>query len=79
MNSALKILLQGEGFRQVKTSCEFTRIYEQSERKAYWFRVWLHRDGGQAEVCEADTGRKIARMELWRSMEDLQEFFKEFH
>ena len=72
-------MLEGEGFRQVRPqSCEFARRHEQSDKTVYVFRVWLHRNGGQAEVCRDDTGRKVARTESWLGMDDLKEFFKEF-
>jgi hypothetical protein len=79
MNSAMNILLEGQGFRQMRpNSCEFAKRHESSETNVYLFRVWLHRNGGQAEVCHDDTGRKVARTESWCSMDDLKEFFKEF-
>ena len=79
MNQGLKILLEGEGFRQVRPqSCEFAKRHEQSDAKAYVFRVWLHRAGGQAEVCNDDDGSRVAREPSWRTIEDLQKFFKEF-
>ena len=78
MNQALKILLKGEGFTQRGRSCEFTKRHESSEVRVYLFRVWLHRDGGQAEVYDAKSAKKLTRMEHWQSMKDLQEFFKEF-
>ena len=76
MNHGLRILLEGEGFRQVGTSCEFNLRHEVSELKSYLFRVWLHRHGGQAEVCQGM--KRIARMEQWNSLDDLKEFLKEF-
>lgn len=79
MNQGLRILLEGEGFRLMRPqSCEFAKTYSQSEATAYLFRVWLHRNGGQAEVCADGTGRRIARLPLWRSMDELIEFFKAF-
>jgi hypothetical protein len=77
MNQSLKILLEGEGFRQVSNnSCEFRKIHEQSEARKYAFRVWLHKSGGQAEVSL--SGNRVARLELWRSMDELSAFFKDF-
>jgi hypothetical protein len=79
MNQAFKILLEGDGFRQMRpNSCEFAKRHEQSDAKAYVFRVWLHRNGGQAEVCNDDGGRRVARTESWRSMENLKDFFKDY-
>jgi len=66
MNQGLKILLEGQGFRHVNPkSCEFTRKHESSEIRVYLFRVWLHRNGGQAEVLDFGTGKRLARMPLW--------------
>lgn len=79
MNQGLRILLEGEGFRQMRpNSCEFAKRHEQSEAMAYVFRVWLHRAGGQAEVCKDDDGRRIAREPSWRTMDELKEFFKPY-
>ena len=77
MNQALKILLEGEGFRQVRSgSCEFTKVHEQSEARTYLFRVWLHKHGGQAEV--SFNGARVSRIESWKSIDDLKDFFEEF-
>jgi hypothetical protein len=79
VNQALKTLLEGEGFQQMRpNSCEFAKRHEQSDTKAYVFRVWLHRAGGQAEVCNDDDGSRVAREPSWRTMGDLHQFFREF-
>lgn len=73
MNQSLKILLEGRGFRQRNPqSCEFWKVYAPFQvGKNYVFRVWLHRNGGQAEIAVDDCGRRIARNESWCSIEEL--------
>lgn len=79
MNQGLKILLEGDGFRQFHAkSNKFVRRVESSEVLAFRHHVWLHKNGGQAEAYNDKSGERLGRLELWRSMDDLKTFFKEF-
>jgi hypothetical protein len=71
MNAKFKAWLLSHGFLQSGKSCLFVRLLPSTSRAA---AVWLHKHGGQAEIRSL-PGKKLARLESWKSIEELQEFF----
>jgi hypothetical protein len=74
-------LLIAEGFHRVGTSCKFTRwaktfTNDESHENRFIERVWLHKNGGQADVYFNEEGRTVCRLESWKSIDDLRRFFR---